>query len=177
MPRKSEGRQKIEIVRITKQSSSSVAFSKRRSGIFKKASELCALCGVQLAIFVLSQNRKKVYSFGDPDAEAIVNRFLEPNPGPPRSRTSQFMDLIRNANIQESYTQLTNVLGQFESEKKIGEELNKMRKENQEDYWWDAPVENLGLAELDKLKLTMLKLKEVAQKQAEMLIAYEGLWI
>ncbi|KAI3793477.1 hypothetical protein L1987_36096 [Smallanthus sonchifolius] len=167
MPRKREGRQRIEIVRITKQSSSSVAFSKRRFGIFKKASELCTLCGVQIAIIVLSRNRNKVYSFGDPGVETIVNRFLERSPDLPRSRTSQFMEHLRNANIQELYTQLTNMLGQLESEKDAGEELHKIRKENEEKYWWDAPIQDLGLAELEQLKMAMLELKEFAQKQAE----------
>ncbi|MFS8012417.1 putative transcription factor MADS-type1 family [Helianthus anomalus] len=167
MPRKSEGRQRIEIVRITKQSNLSVAFSKRRFGIFKKASELCTLCAAQVAIIVFSQNQKKVYSFGSPSVEAIINCFLEQSPDPSSSRTSQFMDLLRNASIQELHTRLTNMLAQLQSEKKAGKELQKIRKESQRNYWWDKPIKDLGLANLEQLKMAMLEMKEFAQKQVE----------
>ncbi|KAK9061292.1 hypothetical protein SSX86_018472 [Deinandra increscens subsp. villosa] len=172
MPRKGEGRQRIEIVRITKESSSSVALSKRRSGIFKKASELSTLCGAQIAIIVLSQTKKKVYSFGEPSVEAIVNRFVEQgHDPPPKSRTSQLMELLHNANIQELYTQLTSMIGELESLKKDGEEVQKIRKERQENYWWDVGIENMGLEELQQLKMAMLGLKDIAQKQDESLKA------
>ncbi|KAF7127889.1 hypothetical protein RHSIM_Rhsim11G0149200 [Rhododendron simsii] len=46
----SMGRQKIKIAKIEIKNHLQVTFSKRRSGLFKKASELCTLCGVEIAI-------------------------------------------------------------------------------------------------------------------------------
>jgi hypothetical protein len=48
--RKGKGRRKIEMKKMSNQSNLQVTFSKRRSGIFKKASELSTLCGVDLAL-------------------------------------------------------------------------------------------------------------------------------
>nr|XP_009768032.1 PREDICTED: agamous-like MADS-box protein AGL62 [Nicotiana sylvestris] len=58
-----------------------ILISKRRSGLFKKASELCTLCGVEIAIIVYSPARK-VFSFGHPNVESIVDRFLSRNHNP-----------------------------------------------------------------------------------------------
>lgn len=166
MPRKSYGCQKIKIEKIAKESSLSVTFSKRRFGLFKKVSDICTLCGVELAIIVLSPTRKKLYSFGNPSVEVIVDCFMGESPDPPKSRTSEIMECIRNSNIEELNTQLTNMLGQLESEKKVSKELKKIRKESQENCWWDAPIEELGMEELEQLKVVMLELKRLTVEAA-----------
>ncbi|KAK9286442.1 hypothetical protein L1049_014839 [Liquidambar formosana] len=71
----SMGRQKIEITKIKIKNHLQVTFSKRRSGLFKKASELCTLCGVEIGIIVFSP-AGKAFSFGHPNVESIVDRFL-----------------------------------------------------------------------------------------------------
>nr|GEU85049.1 transcription factor, MADS-box [Tanacetum cinerariifolium] len=45
-----KGRQKIPIKKIEKTTSRQVTFSKRHTGLFKKASELCVLTGAKMAI-------------------------------------------------------------------------------------------------------------------------------
>ncbi|AES62808.1 MADS-box transcription factor family protein, putative [Medicago truncatula] len=45
-----------------------VTFSKRRSGLFKKVSEFCTLCGVDVALVVFSPS-EKVFSFGHPNVD------------------------------------------------------------------------------------------------------------
>ena len=52
-----------------------VCFSKRRGGLFKKASELAIMCGAEVAAVVISPTRTKVFSFGHPSAKAIIERF------------------------------------------------------------------------------------------------------
>ncbi|KAI3721467.1 hypothetical protein L2E82_32479 [Cichorium intybus] len=115
MARQSKGRQKIEIKRIIDESSLLVSFSKRHSCIFKKASELCTLCRVEMAIIVFSPN-KKVLSFGHQSVQAIVDRFLEHNSSP-SSRTSQLVLQYRITKIHELNMQLTNLLGVEELDK------------------------------------------------------------
>ncbi|EFH63300.1 predicted protein [Arabidopsis lyrata subsp. lyrata] len=66
MVRKNLGRRKIEIEKIKNQSNLQVTFSKRRSGLFKKASELRTLCDAEIAIIVFSPGGK-VYSFRHPN--------------------------------------------------------------------------------------------------------------
>ncbi|KHN09540.1 Agamous-like MADS-box protein AGL15, partial [Glycine soja] len=52
------GRGKIEIKRIDNASSRQVTFSKRRTGLFKKAQELSILCEAEVAVIVFSNTGK-----------------------------------------------------------------------------------------------------------------------
>ncbi|KAL2490895.1 Agamous-like MADS-box protein AGL62 [Abeliophyllum distichum] len=74
MKKKTQGKKKIEIKKIEKLSYRQVTFSKRRVGLFKKASELCAESGAEIAIIVLSIG-KRVFSFGHPSVDSVINRF------------------------------------------------------------------------------------------------------
>nr|GEW79323.1 agamous-like MADS-box protein AGL62 [Tanacetum cinerariifolium] len=78
MKHRNIGRQKIPIKKIEKMTSHQVTFSKRRKGLFKKASELCVLTGAKMAILVQSPG-ERCYAFGHPsvDAYAEVEKDLE----------------------------------------------------------------------------------------------------
>lgn len=148
-----------------------VTFSKRRSGLFKKASELSTLCGVDIAMIVFSP-AKKVFSFGHPSVESVVNRYLgRTNPAQNSDRTLQLVEAHRNAGIRQLNAQLTEKVIQLEAEKKRGEELDKMRKFGEENNWWEAPVDNLGFDELKKLKMAMEELKNNVANQKMMMEA------
>ncbi|GAB4848005.1 hypothetical protein Ancab_002665 [Ancistrocladus abbreviatus] len=71
----SKGRRKIPIATIGDKNKKHVTFSKRRLGLFKKASELCVLCGADLAIIAFSEVGK-VFCFGHPTAESVIQRYL-----------------------------------------------------------------------------------------------------
>jgi hypothetical protein len=170
MVRKSKGRQKSEMVKMLNDSNLQVTFSKRRSGLFKKASELCTLCGAEIAIIVFSPG-KKVFSFGHPGVETVVDRVLTRNP-PQNSGTLQMIEAHRNASVRELNVQLTQVTNQLEAEKKHGEELNRMHKANQagRQCWWEAPIEQLGLPQLEQLKVSLQELQKNVGKQADRLL-------
>lgn len=106
MARKSRGRQKLEMVKMSNQSSLQVTFSKRRTGLFKKASELCTLCAAEVAIIVFSPGNK-VFSFGHPNVESVFYRFIMGN-GAQISDSSQLVE-ARNANVSQLNFHLTQV--------------------------------------------------------------------
>ncbi|KAL4280145.1 hypothetical protein GQ457_03G000920 [Hibiscus cannabinus] len=126
MGKKSLGRQKVEMVKMKNNSNLQVTFSKRRSGLFKKASELCTLCGVEIGIIVFSPGNK-VFSFGHPEIGNVIDRYLNGNP-PDNSGTLHIMEAHRNAHVRELNMQLTELVNQLEVEKRRGEELNHMRR-------------------------------------------------
>ncbi|XP_051136111.1 agamous-like MADS-box protein AGL61 [Andrographis paniculata] len=68
------GRRKIAMEKIAKKSSLQVTFSKRRKGIFKKASELAILTGAEVAIVVTSP-ADKVFAFGSPSVDWVLNKY------------------------------------------------------------------------------------------------------
>ncbi|KAF5798995.1 putative transcription factor MADS-type1 family [Helianthus annuus] len=163
------GRQKIKIAKIQIKNHLQVTFSKRRSGLFKKASELCTLCGVEIAIVVFSP-AGKVFSFGHPKVELIADRFLARNPNL-NSTSLHLVESHRLASIPELNMQLMYMLNELETEKKRSEALDEMRKDGRSQFWWEAPIEDLNVHELEQLKDSMEELKKTIGIQANKLFA------
>ncbi|XVF68178.1 hypothetical protein PTKIN_Ptkin10aG0183400 [Pterospermum kingtungense] len=166
------GRQKVEMVKMEKDSNLQVTFSKRRSGLFKKASELCTLCGAEIGIIVFSPGNK-VFSFGHPDLGTVIDRYLKRSP-PETSGTLQLIEARRNAYVHELNMQLTQAMSQLEVEKRRGEELNQMRRAGQNQNWWEAPIEELSLPQLQQLKSALEELKKNLARQAENLLLMQS---
>ncbi|KAL1560535.1 MADS-box transcription factor 23-like [Salvia divinorum] len=77
--KKTLGRRKIPMRKIEKKSSLQVAFTKRRGGLFRKASELSILCRANVAIMVQSP-AEKLYAFGNPSVVASLVNRIDPSP-------------------------------------------------------------------------------------------------
>ncbi|MBA0662230.1 hypothetical protein Goklo_006398, partial [Gossypium klotzschianum] len=67
-------KQKIEIMIIENADDRLIAFSKGRTGIYKKISELSTLCGGEI-LFIIFSPAGKPYSFGHPSAESVAKHF------------------------------------------------------------------------------------------------------
>ncbi|KAK7308803.1 hypothetical protein RJT34_05052 [Clitoria ternatea] len=166
----SSGRQRIPIEKIPIKSHLQVTFSKRRSGLFKKASELCTLCGVKIAIIVFSP-ADKAFSFGHPEVESIIDSYLSQN-----NNTHQQVvdhrdgDGDGEANVCNLNIQLTQILSQLEIEKKRGEELERVRKVRQRQSWWEIPIDELGFNELHHLMFSLEDLKNNVSKYAKVML-------
>ncbi|XP_075095323.1 agamous-like MADS-box protein AGL62 [Nicotiana tabacum] len=76
MAKRSKGRQKVDMVKMQNESNLQVTFSKRRAGLFKKASDLCTLCGAEVALVVFSPGCKP-YSFGHPNVNETIDKYLD----------------------------------------------------------------------------------------------------
>ncbi|KAF7078230.1 hypothetical protein CFC21_082703 [Triticum aestivum] len=69
---------KFEIKRIQDATGRQVCYSKRRSGIMKKARELAVLCDAQVAVVVLSSTGKHHHFCSDgADIKGILNRYQQ----------------------------------------------------------------------------------------------------
>ncbi|XP_074362081.1 agamous-like MADS-box protein AGL62 [Apium graveolens] len=163
------GRQKIKIAKIERKNHLQVTFSKRRSGLFKKASELCTLCGVEIAIIVFSP-AGKVFSFGHPNVEGIIDRFFSSNPPPSNSSTLHLVEAHRSMTVCELNFHLTQIFNELEGERKRGEALDNMRQASQSQFWWESPVEKMGFDELQQLKDCMEALKKNVNNQANSIL-------
>jgi len=58
---------------------SKVTFCKRKGGLFKKASDLSLLCGCEVAVIILCEN--KTCQFASTDMERILTRYHQMNSG------------------------------------------------------------------------------------------------
>ncbi|EOA34227.1 hypothetical protein CARUB_v10021738mg [Capsella rubella] len=80
-------KRKIKIERIEKKSVKSVAFTKRKNGLFRKATELCLLSpATQIAILatpLTANSHASFYSLGHPSVDQVVSSLLNDQPPPP----------------------------------------------------------------------------------------------
>lgn len=173
----SRGRQKIEISKIRDKNPLQVTFSKRRTGIFKKASELCHCLGVEIAIMVLSP-AGKVFSFAHPNLKSLVNRFSTPSclvGGELKLQPSQIMknveleteryetlDITRKANSAAGVGEILDITKDIREDctLNITRKAKAERGEEQSQKRWEIPVAKLKLNELDELMSVMEELKK-----------------
>ncbi|XP_019451770.1 PREDICTED: agamous-like MADS-box protein AGL62 [Lupinus angustifolius] len=159
-PKKSKGRQKVEMKKMTNESNLQVTFSKRRTGLFKKASELCTLCGAEVALIVFSPS-DKAFSYGHPNVSTVIDRYMM-KPQPPNSVAIQFLEAQHRAKERELNDHLTQINADIEIEKVCNDEMNKQRKEAQAQFWWASPIEEINnTTQLHQLKLALEDLKSV----------------
>ncbi|CAL9238009.1 unnamed protein product [Arabidopsis halleri] len=86
-------KRKIEIKLIENKNMRSVAFTKRRNGLFRKASELCLLSpGTQIAILATplsSNSHASFYSFGHSSVDHVVSSLLHNQPPLPTDQENR----------------------------------------------------------------------------------------
>ncbi|CAO2815868.1 unnamed protein product [Amaranthus hypochondriacus] len=95
-----QGRRRINIEKIVDKSKQQVTFCKRRKGIFTKASELCTLCNAEVAILTFS-SAGKIFSFGHPSADQVVNRYVHQTKSESESESSDDGELWWEKTIDE----------------------------------------------------------------------------
>ncbi|XP_007024752.2 PREDICTED: agamous-like MADS-box protein AGL61 [Theobroma cacao] len=71
--KKSRGRQRIEIKKLEDECKRQVTFSKRRKGLFNKATEVSTLCGAEVAILALSKSGRVYTTDG---VDAVLDRYV-----------------------------------------------------------------------------------------------------
>ncbi|GMH20369.1 hypothetical protein Nepgr_022210 [Nepenthes gracilis] len=99
--RKSKGCQKIELRRIEDEKDCLITFSKCRVGIYKKATKISALCGVEVDVLVFSPSGKPV-AHRVTSIEAVADEFLgTEKPPSPNDITAKLFEAHRKAKIGE----------------------------------------------------------------------------
>ncbi|GAA0153420.1 MADS box transcription factor [Lithospermum erythrorhizon] len=168
MERKGKGRKKISMKKIENESHLQVTFSKRRAGLFKKASELCILCDAQVAIIVFSPGNK-VYSFGHPSVGSTINKYLT-NTNIDNNFADFMLGASQSLTLQELNMDVTNVEKNLAMEKDKGKQLNDLKRSHQGYYWWDVPnKDQLTLEQLEMLKKMMERLLNNVQIEKQRL--------
>ncbi|XP_012833834.1 PREDICTED: agamous-like MADS-box protein AGL61 [Erythranthe guttata] len=143
------GRRKIEIKKIEKKSSLQVTFSKRRIGLFRKASELSVLCGAEIAILVQSP-ANKIYSYGHPSVETLLDRYQTGGGGGAASSIIPYREDGRSK-YDEAVKKLEIV------KRSMKQESNSSSNTR---FWWDEPMEGMELYELEEYAEAMEALKD-----------------
>ncbi|XP_073025284.1 agamous-like MADS-box protein AGL29 [Primulina eburnea] len=150
-----QGRKKIEIKKIENLSNRQVTFSKRRVGLFKKASELCILSGAEVAIIVHSLG-KRVFTFGHPTKDAVIDRFLK-DISEPGSRGDCRENCASTAKVRDFNKHYLDMCKELDAEKNR-KEMIEAEERAAEGYgynvrggfWWDEQVDSMDVEELEQ---------------------------
>ncbi|KAA8519523.1 hypothetical protein F0562_013779 [Nyssa sinensis] len=111
------GSPKLEIKKIEKISKLQVTFLKGQVGLFNKAAQLSAICGILVAVLVMSP-AKKVYAFGNLSTDSVIDRFLAGNSSPTQSSPPQ-----DSRRVLHSSMKYLEAVGKLETEKNQGGDL------------------------------------------------------
>uniref|UniRef100_K9LWA5 AGL6-like protein 2 n=1 Tax=Iris fulva TaxID=92176 RepID=K9LWA5_9ASPA len=68
------GRGRVELKKIENKINRQVTFTKRRNGLFKKATELSVLCDAEVALVIFS-SRGKLFEHGSPCLKQTIERY------------------------------------------------------------------------------------------------------
>ncbi|KAL8060782.1 hypothetical protein ABFS82_02G048000 [Erythranthe guttata] len=167
--RKGKGRQKIKMEKIENETNLQVTFSKRRAGLFKKASELSTLCGAESGIVVFSPGDKP-HSYGNPSVNAVVDRFLNlnpnpnPNPNPIPGSEADRLEREVAARAEADMRRRNKAVGKWEADLKIEKERKKahekLRKAPESERWRPPNFDDLNYQQLDELKRSILDFQQ-----------------
>ncbi|KAK1271597.1 Agamous-like MADS-box protein AGL62 [Acorus gramineus] len=150
------GRKKIEIKKIEKEDARQVCFSKRRQGVFKKASELSILCGAQIAIIVFSPGGKP-YVFAHPSLDSVINTCNS-------SSCSTSLTHHQESRIHELNKDHADILARLDAARAISQELKlaaqTVARVNPLAALWETPLEELSLPDLQRLFSTVEGVKK-----------------
>ncbi|CAK9321183.1 unnamed protein product [Citrullus colocynthis] len=164
--KQTKGRQKIEMKKIVNEDDRLITFSKRRSGIYKKASELATLCGAEVGVVVFSPAGKP-FSFAHPCIESVANKFLNDDKNKNNNNSKEnnnnntnaahpLVEAHRRVRINELNQQHNQLLSQLDAEKEKGKALEKLKKVRGNGRgWWETPAEELGIEELQEVDASL----------------------
>ncbi|CAA7020382.1 unnamed protein product [Microthlaspi erraticum] len=122
-----------------------VTFSKRRSGIYTKLSEISILCGADVGFLVYS-GAGKPYTFGSPSFQAVAERFLNGN-HPEMinserrlSSSSLIVEAHRKMKLDELCKKYNSVMEESSAEEERGKKSAAMAHSLpvESDAWWKA---------------------------------------
>ncbi|CAH2060261.1 unnamed protein product, partial [Thlaspi arvense] len=155
------------MVKMKTESNLQITFSKRKHGFFKKASELCTLCGVEMGVIVFLLGRK-AFSFRSPDVKSVVDNFKNYIYNHVR-----FFNDGPNANIQALNSIFTEELAKFEVEKVTKNYLDQIKIRRDElEQWWENPLNQLDIPQTTCLINVLENLKmELGTQQSQNLQA------
>ena len=84
------------------------------------------MCGANVAIVAFSPSNK-VYAYGHPSVELIVDKFVEKNPPPDTDDPNPIIVAHQNVNIDEINEKLNKLERSLERERKHGQALQALR--------------------------------------------------
>ncbi|KAK2421143.1 MADS-box transcription factor [Trifolium repens] len=145
------GRGRIVLERIENKINRQVTFSKRRSGLLKKAFELCVLCDAEVALIIFS-SRGKLFQYSSTDINKIIERYRQC-----RYNKLQVGNSLGHNDSQNLYQEYLKLKARYES-------LDRKQRQ-----FHGEELEELSMKELEsleeQLELTLTQARQLQMKK------------
>lgn len=159
--RKGKGRRKVTMAKMENEANLQVTFSKRRNGLFKKASEISTRCGAESALVVFSPGGKP-FSFGHPNVERVISRFLDEDDHNSPPTTDELIALENERHmIANANAELNQVVDQMDMAKNQAKELEQIEKR----LGKIKQMKDLNYHQLDEMKREVLDFQNKLEKE------------
>uniref|UniRef100_A0A0E0CG30 MADS-box domain-containing protein n=1 Tax=Oryza meridionalis TaxID=40149 RepID=A0A0E0CG30_9ORYZ len=165
--KRTRGRQRIEMKLIENKDARQVCFSKRREGVFKKASELSVLCGARVAVVFFSPAGRP-HCFGHPSVPAVADRFLLGRSPAVAAAAADEEAVVREFNRVEK--RLRDALGAAARRRDALDEAARAAG-----VWDDADVRRAGLADLMSMLAALQRVQAEASERVHDIIVEEAM--
>ncbi|XP_027357292.1 truncated transcription factor CAULIFLOWER D-like [Abrus precatorius] len=154
------GRGRVVLERIENKINRQVTFSKRRSGLLKKAFELSVLCDAEVALIIFS-SRGKLFQYSSTDVNKIIERYRQC-----RYNKSQAGDSFEHES--QSYHEFLKLRAKYESLERTqrhfqGEELEPLSFKELQSLEKQLDI-TLALARQQQMKKLMARTDELREK-------------
>lgn len=136
-----------------------MTFSKRRSGFFKKGSELAILCGARVVLVVFSEVGN-VFALGSPSADAVLDGGTGPDEGEREALEGMCRAREEAAERVAAETAGMDSIGDKVAQAQVGRRS-----------WWEADVEMLGEAELPEFARALKRFRDDVRRHADKLLS------
>lgn len=156
--KKTKGKQKREMKKIEDEKALYIAFTKRKLGIHKKASELTAICAAIVDILMFSPAGKP-FCYGNPSLQSIKRTSLTEE-----NHSEDSVDKIVEAQRKMKVEQVNNkndiVLDQMYVEEEREKTLGGLLKPRNNCGWWEAKNEDINYDLTKEIDVCLDELKK-----------------
>ncbi|PNT71535.1 hypothetical protein BRADI_2g30530v3 [Brachypodium distachyon] len=159
--KKTAGKRSIRIQRIENKESRLVTFSKRKSGLWKKGSEIAVLCRVRIALLAISE-AGKVFAFGSPSVDAVLGGDAGAVPADDGAGWEAVEALYR-----ETEGKVREVAAESARMDAVGEKVRQAQAQAGKRFWFEVDVEALGAEELPVFAMALQRLRENVGRRIE----------
>ncbi|KAL9679187.1 hypothetical protein QQ045_017043 [Rhodiola kirilowii] len=152
----------ISTKKIENKNDRMTTFCKRRTGLFRKANEICTLCAVQMALIVISPTNK-TYTFAHPNIDVVLDDFLannrsDANVVPKRAHREHLSRVRNSATVEKLCEKLAKVKNEVNAAAKFGYQLDKIVNGSKNKSWWSKSLGDMNVSELEEYKNAMEEL-------------------
>ncbi|CAN0880130.1 Agamous-like MADS-box protein AGL62 [Linum grandiflorum] len=157
--KKTKGRQTIQMKKIESDTNRLITFSKRRSGIYKKGSELVTLTGY-------FSPAGKAFTFAYPSFDYIVTRYLSQLHQQHQDLSMPYaMEVFRHARIQQLTNRYNDILDQYENDRRKERTLMARLDGKALRNWWNISIDDVQGHEIEGFENACMEMRNRVEER------------